>query len=336
MDTIICSSRTYDLLNASSILSRAQQVADGLQTLFLHRSIWEGVPERELQEIKAFSSPALQEDREDARLLEKAVEAEHHLICMEPFVFDHPFLVARMVFGDDLEQYHAYGFSSKRNFAKAIAAYCISERAQIEKSKQEYSWVNASYKNKVTLHTHGDLGVTQTDIRGKAEEILVNPPCEGFGVKQDSSPFLVAVLKYAENLGSKELPLIQDWRSFARQVRTSNVWGTTIPEKAKEESFEAQMLFMRGLYPLEAPLFITEGVVASLNKNRLEMLCEDDQGPVVLWNGKLKMRSFLSYTLEDLSHLLLANYQLFARSTHDLAGVMDYFNDHESTINVDT
>ena len=332
-DTVICSNKTYDLLNVASILNRTQKVAEGLQTLFLYRSIWEGLPEQTLKEMKSFSSLPLREERKDALNLEKAVGAEQHLLRMEPFAFEHPFLVARMVSGKDLEQFHSYGFSSKRNFAKGVAAYCISERAQIAGDKQEYSWINTSYKNKITLCSHGDLGVTQIDIRGKAEEILINPPKEGFGLKQDWSPFLVAILKYAEAMRKKNIPLIQNWRETARKVRTSNACGTTIPERAKEESFEAETLFTQGLYPLEAPLFITSDIVASLNENRLEMLCKDENGSVNLWNGKLKMRPFLTYFPHDLHHLLTANYQLFARSTKDMAGIMDYFNSRKSTTN---
>jgi len=333
MKAAICSNQGYDKLERADILSRARKIEDGLSILLLYRSIWEGLPEKTLQDIKSSKSELLEEDRKDVSALEKKMNASDLIKDIRPFVFEHPFLIAHMVFGSDLERFASHGFKSKRGLASAVAAYCIAEKDSIKADPREYNWRNDTYRNRVSLTTHGDMGVMQINISSKeGKDVIIDPEDNGFGLQQDWSPFLASTLKYAEAIGKKDIPQIKNWRDFAREIRKHNFWGTQIPEESNDNDyFDAQMLLERGLYPLDAPIFINDHVAASLKENRLEILRESADGKVLLYDGRLKMNVCATYFPDDLPHLLNANYQLFARSVDSMAKLMDYFNNQTST-----
>ncbi len=333
MKAAICSNQGYDKLERADILSRARKIEDGLSILLLYRSIWEGLPEKTLQDIKSSKSELLEEDRKDVSALEKKMNEQDLITDIRPFVFEHPYLIARMVFGSDMEKFASYGFGSKMALASAISTYCIAERDTIKQTPHEYSWRNNNYRNVVSLTTHGDMDVTQIKILGNpGEDVIIDPQYYGFGLQQDWSPFLASALKYAEAIGKKDIPQIRNWREFARQIRKHNFWGTKIPEESKDDDyFDAEIIFTRGLYPSNSPIFINDHVAASLKDNRLEMLRESADGKVLLYDGRLKMNVCATYFPDDLPHLLNANYQLFARSVDSMAKLMDYFNNQTST-----
>lgn len=335
MDEVICSRQGYEKLEAVQIAERTRKVREGLNTVFLYKSIWRDAP----AEVASWTRNTLvdrrwEEDRTDLQDLDRELDKEPNLTQIEPFVFNHPLLVARMIVQNDLDQFAKYGFGSKRDFAKAIVTYCISERRPIQGDKRCVSWRNERYQNRVDLIDHGDLNVRQTDITGKlGEDIIINPQTQGFGIQQDWSPFLVSVLKYAERIGQKNIPEIRNWRDLAKKVRTTNPWGTDIPDPETDSpDVSVELLFSTGLAPLEYPLRLNDRVVASLGDGNLELLRENPKGEVELFGGRLKGSRIITYFPTDIPNLLRANYQLFARSVSSMAQLMDYFNSKETTI----
>lgn len=335
MDKVICSLETYRKLDATDILSRARKSVDGLETVFLYKSISGGKPEEILKSIKGSKGKEMEEDRADILELERKLEEESWVTWINPFVIEHPFLIGRMVFGSDLEKFAQFGFSSKRDLAKAITVYCASERYGINNTYCKYIWRTRNYRNEISLCDHGDFSVEQIDISSQQNTvILTNPPEEGFGIVQDWSPFLVYALKYAEAIGRKDIPEIINWRDFAGKIRASNPWGSKIPDKSAELDLATENLFLRGLIPIQHPLF-TGGnsvVAPSINEDRLEILQENNSGDISIFNGKIKMKRIITYFPEDIPHLLNANYKLFARSVNAMVQIMDYFNSKSSTI----
>jgi hypothetical protein len=333
-NVIICSRQGYEKLERAQIQDRTHKKRDALNRVFLFRSIWQDEPEKVASEIKNSSGTELQEDREDLQELERKLDEETNIFQMEPFVFENPLLVGRLVFGDDLDNFSKYEFKTKTDFARTIVAYCICEREEIQRDSCSVSWRNETYKNSVKLINHGDLSVLQKDITGRlGEDIIINPCSQGFGLKQDWSPFLVSVLKYAEAIGKKEIPEIRDWRTLARKLRTANVWSTNIPDKSdKEPEFQIKQLFLSGLTPIEYPIHINSEIFPMFSEGSLEILRENPQGDIKLFRGTITASKIISYSPEDIPFLLKANYQLFARSVNDMAQIMDYFNSKKTTI----
>jgi len=323
----VCTERTYDLLDKANILSIAQNSRDGLKTLFLYRTVWEGAPKQTLEELKSSKDATLSEDLKDALDLEQKLDSGT-IFDINPVVFEHPFLVARMVLGKELDNFGNYGFNSKKDFATAVATYCMEEKDHIDKDIKRYCWRNKNFRNFVDLSTHGDLHVSQTDLSDTTGKIvLTDPTREGFGIKQDWSPFLVSVLKYSQLIGKQEIPEIKNWRETAVPIRTSNFWGSKIPDRSDDLAFGLEGMFDRGIGPSDAPLFINDNTISYFRDGNLEFLREHKEGDIELYQGRLKMKKFMTFTPDDLTHLLKANYKLYARSVSDMAQIMDHFNE---------
>src|SRR3989338_4577614 len=196
---IECSNSAYEKLQALGIEKRTNKVKKDLRQIFLYKTIWDGKEKKILKEIKRNKKQEfeLEEEEKDILSLEAKLEAEDFVAQIDNFVIEHPYLVAKVVLGEDLNNFVQYGFSSKLNLASAINAYCIGERDIINNNKSTYIWRSGEYKNKVNLMDHGDLHVSQTEVLGIEESgVLIDPKKSGFGLQQDWSVFLISVLKY--------------------------------------------------------------------------------------------------------------------------------------------
>jgi hypothetical protein len=324
---VICSSKTYDRLENAGIVQKSHDTKAELNSIILFRTIGDGLARQTLELLKSTRELELSDEKTDALELEELLE-DPFCFDVKPHVFAHPYLIARMVFKDELQNYKHYGFNSKIDFARAIATYCITENRVIQSDTKLKSWRNHDYRNQVRLCDHGDLSVIQTNIQSRNnEDIIENPESYGFGINNDWSLFLITVLKYAEALGKKDIPEIKNWRDFAESVRRHNPWnGNTILESAEKYDSRIPRLFSSSLNPNSDPLFITQKKVARFNDYNLEILTIDPTGNISICQGNYMANRTLIYYPSDLVPLLLANYQLFARSTNDMAQILNYFN----------
>lgn len=329
---IECSNSAYKRLQDARINARAKKVKESLTKIFLYRTIWEGRANKILEDAK--NGKFDENEQRDILSLEKEVEGGLVFRFEEPAI-KHPFLVARVVFGDELECFAKYGFTSKESFAKAITGYCIGEDVRSQPDFRKCVWRQGDYKNEVKLIDHGDMSVGQTNVSGENPEddsgILINPPHAGFGLEQDWSPFLITVLKYAEALKKQNIPEIKNWAELARKLRIHNMWGgNEFVENSGELDSHYEMFFQRELFGFGKDalrVYIKDGIIPVFDSGNLDILREDKNGSIELnMYGSLERFTKLArYVPEDISHLLKANYQLFVRSPQTMADIMNYF-----------
>lgn len=332
--TIECSNQTYERLQSLQIEKRARLVREDLKQIFLHRTIWQGKSNQILKDARTVkqSGALLTEEQKDILSLESRLEKEDFVSQMEPFAIEHPFLVAKIILGDDLDKFSQYGFNSKKNLAGAITAYCIGERDIIEGYKRNYIWRQGDYKNKVELIDHGDLFVNQKDVSGKEDSgVLIEPLTSGFGLEQDWSPFLISVLKYAKAIGKNNMSEIKNWQELIRELRTSNPWGIDYSDDFTEYAMHLNMQFndeLLGIGKNCSRLWINQSVLPYFNEGALDFLRRSKNGEleIQVFHEPENFDRIAHYIPEDIPHLLKANYQLYARSVDDMAKIMYWFN----------
>jgi len=324
---IECSNDAYYKLQAIGIEERTKRVKEELTQIFLYKTIWDGEANIILEQART-AKPS--EEQQDILALEEKLD--DFVFQINPYVIEHPFLVAKVVLGDDLDKFSQYGFSSKKNLASAINAYCIGEKKTINDDKRSYIWRQGKYKNSVNLIDHGDMHANQKNL-SKIEEsgVLIDPPGSGFGLQQDWSPFLISILKYAQAIGKKDIPEIKDWQEMIRELRQSNPWGNTYSEKFTKTKFDLTIQYdhdLSGAKDINLKLWINKSVLPYFNKGALDILknTEDGDLKIRLYTQHEKFKRIAHYIPEDIPHLLKANYQLYARSVDDLANIMYWFN----------
>jgi hypothetical protein len=324
---IECSNIDYNKLQAIGIEERTKQVKEELSDIFLHKMIWDGKVNLILENARQ----SLDEEQEDILSLEAEIEAElespGYIAQMDPFVIKHPFLVAQLVLGDDLDNFSQYGYSSRKDLANAVSAYCIGERKVIQKNREVYIWRQREYKNTVTLMDHGDMNVSQVNVEGSG--VLMDPPRSGYGLKQDWSSFLIPILRYAQAIGEKDIPEIKNWQELIKELRR-NTWGDDFSDFTEEE-LSLTMLYGRelsGTSDGNLKLWINSSILPHLNGRNLDILRTSETGDVEvpIFGHPQKFQKIANYVPEDIPHLVKANYQLYARSVNDIAKVMYWFN----------
>jgi hypothetical protein len=320
----------YQKLQKIGILERARKVEEDLTDIFLFRTIWDGKAEQIVEESRK-AEP--NEESQDILSLESELEAELNVLQMDPHVIKHPFLVAKVVLGDDLENFSQYGFSSKKDLASAVTAYCIGEMEIIKNDTRVYIWRQGIHKNKINLIDHGDLSVSQTNVSNENESgILVNPPTSGYGIQQDWSPLLITTLRYAQAIGKSDLPEIKKWQELIKELRTHNSWGNGYSDYTGKES-HLNFQFgceLAGTGDKNLKLQIGSTVpYYNKKESTLNILKESESGEVVVkyFGGEKKFEIICCYIPDDLPHLLKANYQLYARNVDDMAKIMYHFNE---------
>lgn len=332
--TIECSNSAYEKLQVLGIQQRTKLVKEELTQIFLYRTIWAGEANKILEATKRAkqSGAVLNEEKKDILSLEAELEADSFILRIDPFVIKHPFLVAKIVLGKDLGKFSQYSFSSKKNLASAINAYCIGERKAINDDKESYVWRQRENKNNICLVDHGDLSVSQIDVSKKEESgVLIDPPSSGFGLQQDWSPFLISVLKYAQSIGKRDIPEIKDWQELVRTLRTSNPWGNDYSKDFTKTELHLAAQFnddLSGAGNNNLVLWINDRVLPHFNDGALDILRLDEKGDleISLYKRPAKCQRIAHYIPEDIPHLLKANYQLYARSVNDMAKIMHQFN----------
>ncbi len=331
---IECSNSAYERLQAIGIYAKARLVKEDLKQIFLHRTIWQGKSNQILEEINMVkqSGAVLTEEQKDILSLESRLEKEDFILQIEPFTVEHPFLVANIVLGNDLDNFSQYGFDSKKNLAGAVNTYCIGERDIIDGYKRNYIWRQKEYKNKVELMDHGDLFVKQTDVSGKKDSgVLTEPSTSGFGLEQDWSPFLISVLKYAQTIGKQNLPEIKNWQELINELRTSNPWGNDYSKDFTGTELHLNIQFNDDLFVIgskHSRLWINRTVLPYVNEGALDFLRRSENGELefCIYREPEKFDRVAHYIPEDIPHLLKANYQLYARNIDDMTKIMYWFN----------
>lgn len=332
MDRVECSNSAYEKLNYIGILERMRKVKEDLTKIFLYRTIWEGRANEILESARKVKTP--DEEQQDILSLETKLEGDELCMRVNPFVIEHPYLVAKVVLEEDLEKFSEFGFSSKKNLAKAINAYYIGEKEVITKASDNYIWRRGDFKNNVRLNEHGDLSVIQTDVTGGDDSgVLVNPISSGFGLQQDWSPFLYSVLMYAKaSFGKRDILEITDWENQVEEIRTSNPHGHNLGDFKKRDS-TIESIFIRSLSGTQPEIslktWINDYVLPHyFGDGTLDILRLDKEGKlkVCLYNKLENVDVVAHYVQEDIPDLLKANYKLYARSLEDLAKIMYKFN----------
>ncbi len=330
---IECSNSAYERLHAAGILKKARLAKKDLQLIFLHRTVWEGKADKIIEEAKTAkqAGDSLTEEQQDILSLELKLQAEDFILRMVPFIVQHPFLVAKIVLGNDLDKFSQYGFNSKKNLAYAVTAYCIGEEKLINEYKRSYVWRRREYKNKVELIDHGDLSVIQTDVSENEDSgVLLEPPTSGFGREQDWSPFLYSILRYAQAIGKQNSPEIREWRDIIKELRTSNPWGNEYSKNLAETELHLKQLFTTDLFGTgnNTRVWINDNVLPCFREGALDFLRRSENGDleITVYTKPEKYYVAAHYLSEDIPHLLKANYQLYARNVDDLAEIMHWFN----------
>jgi hypothetical protein len=327
-----CANWAYQKLQEIEILERARKVEEDLTSIFLLRTIYDG---KTGQIVEGSRKAKPNEEEQDILSLEAELEAELNVLQMNPHVIKHPFLVAKVVLGDDLEKFSQYAFSSKKDLASAVTAYCIGEMGVIKSDTRVNIWRQGIHKNVVQLlSTNGDMFTTQTDVSGiENSGVLIDPLTSGYSLDQEWSPFLITVLKYAQAIGKSDLPEIKEWQKLIEKLRVGQFWsGNKDFDFTKMRSNLAGQ-FKRELYGTgdkNLPLWINDDthVLPYFNNGELDILQESEKGEIEmeLYRKDQKFQRVAHYIPEDLPHLLKANYQLYARNVDDMAKIMYHFN----------
>ena len=330
--------------------------------ILLHRSIYfENCEEFFNREKELFLNPnrKISSQSETSRKilgLEKKFN-ENYIWNPDEFgklLIKYPSFLGKVVLGEEIYNYEKFGFSNQRSLEESITSFCIGEREIFSSSRTEDFWRTGNLKKCVNLNMHGDLYALQTNVFGKSrientlfgkievfEIYKEDAESSGISAHQDWSEFLLATLKYAGDLGKKDLPEIKNWRNFleglggGRGTATSEaMFGTNFSEWELESLMEIPILSDKIEKLEKFPLTTSNRETSSypyLSENKLFYLKENESGNISLekfshiYKDK-KFSKVLEYSEEDLIPLLSAIYKYFARDKGKMTKILDYFN----------
>ena len=337
---VSCSWLAYEKLRESGILKKIADkrsdvfsfmLYDGMLTEEIGKDVWDWA-----NSVYFDKNRGINEESMAARdVLNFAKEIDETYFNIDTILFyNHPSFLGKFVLGDDLD-YKSKGFNSLSEMYRAIAAYCVESRFELE-NPEVYVWRNEKSKNKIDLNVHGDFFVFQNDISSGLEKTLFGyefevskykPFNRGISSYQDSSHFLYSVLKYAEHVGMKNIPEIRNWENTLDEVGS---FCTATAECLFGGGSLSFGFFERGLprenvRPDKFPILIngmSNGHFSVPFISKDDNLCykryEDED---VISPGGVR----LEFTPEDIPDLLKGTYRLFTRDKTLLPKVMEGF-----------
>jgi hypothetical protein len=264
----------------------------------------------------------------------------------------HPSALAYLNIGEDVLNYREYGFESRRQLEETITSFCLSDH-ESDIIKDSYLWLHGNYKNRMTNGYHGDCHIFQTNISGKysieqtlfGEEevfdtmkILEDDDKRGIWAHYDAwDNWLMAILRYAEALGKKDIPEIVNWKDVVNEV---GVAGTITTEAMFGESHHilfhlTDPIMIEGQKPEKLPLAVygdnQKNYIPYVKDRKLLFLIEHEQGSIDfsgyggIFEGK-RFRPELVYEESELVHLLKGTYRLYARDRSKMPKIIKLFS----------
>lgn len=245
-DDLVCPRPAYERLEANGLIKRIlkKDTREAVDDILLHSNPYDYEGEKTvlsfikkgadngIPTLSPFSGRVMQEHTEMFR----NINAFYQEFDTEPFEggFEHfesllvkyPDFLGYLALQNDLpEKYSQFGFPTRKSLAEAVTSFCIGETELIRNWGNEIAWRNRNFKNVIFLNEHGDLYAGQIDVSGKDEFIQtlfgpVNvfdtmkqiPERKAVHAYQDWSQFLIATLKYAQQIGMADMPEITRWR----------------------------------------------------------------------------------------------------------------------------
>jgi hypothetical protein len=332
---IECSQRAYEQLQTAGIEKRLRDFQEELKQVFLYRTIWEGKVGEIVEEVRGDSPNFSPASIQDIRKLEKLLEPDDCFDIKGDALRKHPFLLAKLIFGNETSTPENFGFASEEEFAKAITAYCIGEHGTTFLTNDNYSWRNQGRKNEIHLMTHGDTTVSQIDVSGN-DPLLTSPPTKAFTMIQDASPFLAGILRYAQELEQTGIPEIINWPQLIDEIR-SNPWGENSysdwNQRGREIDFYSKFAMQVGLIQTKKEM-PEKFMYARIPSGNSEVFMKMQEKNLCLYYPSQKDKTYppttgeevAVYTPEDLTHLLKGMYKLFARSRQQMCQMMQIFS----------
>ncbi len=261
----------------------------------------------------------------------------------------HPSLLAYLVLGERVLDYETLGFPDRRSLEESIASFCIGERVYLSMGR-EWIWRNGIFRHEISQNIHGDLHASQEDVSGNdsVERTLFGDKerfdtmkvkdknLQGVFACQDWSQFLVATLRYSQEIGKSREPVIVNWKLVLEKI---GAVGTNSAEaefglgyNPVDSLFSVDVL-TKGKKLRTMPLIIHGRETQSIpyiDNGNLTYLVEDKEGEIEInEQGRMfdekKFRKVLEYTPQDLPEILKANYRFFARDRRLLPQIMDRF-----------
>ena len=361
MHDIECPTPAYNRLRDAGLIERIFAKQKSLHEMFLYdKYLEEGGGKRWLnwaEKIVGKSGRKISEKSETARdILELDFELDEYFNLLgnvrlhntEGLFIDHPSFLAMFVLGKDVLRFREYGFPTRRSLEKSINSFCIGEYTSIMGWNHSYIWRNGDVKNTISQNMHGDFYASQVDVSGKdireetlfgTEEIFdsVKNDCYsgGIGAYQDWSVFLVANLKYAQDIGRAKILEIVNWRNVLEEtgfVGTNTCEaecgiGGMSPVPFLMESEILKFGFVCSTFPLRI-VNRDSAYLPCVRGENLLFLDEERAGDIEISYGRFGIKRFgkrIEYSPEDLPHVLRATYKYFARDRRLLPQIMDTF-----------
>jgi len=263
---------------------------------------------------------------------------------------DYPQLLAHIVLGDDVLRYEKHGLSTRRELQEAISAYCLGERWQLGMCDKPYVWRKNDRRNEVHHDRHGDFVASQWDISGKVvnEETFFGPrrkiqmatdaPRTGIDCLYTAWPsWLVAILRYAEAVGVRDIKELQDYATTIREVGPRGT-ATTESQFGLGNSFGGVGILLeerllrsddadKGCF-LELPVNHADyRIVPYLEGTQLRVALSDKEGTVTFPRVEtLRDKRFtvqLTYDPSDIPDLLRATYRDYGRERESLPFILE-------------
>lgn len=261
----------------------------------------------------------------------------------------HPSLLSYLILGDRILDFERLEFPSRRSLEESIASFCIGERLYLSMGR-EWVWRNGIFRHEISQNEHGDLYADQMDVSGKdhVEKSLFgdrrrfdtmklkDKSLQGVFAYQDWSQFLVATLRYAQEIGKSREPVIVNWKFVLEKI---GAVGTNSAEaefglsySPVDNLFQINVLTKgKKLQTMPLAIFAREtSSIPYINNGNLSYLVEDKNGDVEIdEQGRMlnekRFRKVLEYTPKDLPEVLKATYRFFARDRRLLPQIMNRF-----------
>ncbi len=354
MSSIQCSSAAYTLLDKTGIAERTARRAEDLKKINLHRTIERGEAGRIVDHVRAvvkgLETPRYSPDfyTDITALEEELRDDDLALNLSRENLPRHPYLLAGLVFGEEVRNFQKFGFASEKIFAEAITAYCLGETRTIQGDHTSYSWRTGERKHSIELISHGDVSVGQYLVGGESP-LLSELWATGFTVVQDSAPFLILALHYAHFLGLSQIPEITEWEPLVAEFSQHHPYGGGYSAwkkaSASERESEAEGIapplvnsrFIGNVGTDHWPLRIERqgGALWPILRGReLDIYSASERGSETIYpwgNGSksghaIKAEKIVTYTPQDVPHLLTGIYKTYARDRSEMCLLLELFN----------